>query len=295
MYLAHINRPAETGTFYSALEKAYQEAIQNPEAKPQTQRTYGPRFQQVKSYLTKNNLLHMAAHEWTAERFKHFCSWMAGNGYCNETIRKTQNLIYKAIQPLFYQENIQPPAKVKLKRKTLPLVYLNAEEIELLVNHKFASEKLARVRDLFLVQCFSGVSYADLSKLNKRNLRQIEGMKVIQGIRQKCGTVFTVPLLSELEEILNRYRWELPVLSNAKYNAYLKEVAVIVGIDKPLRSHDGRRTCAMYYLNMTGSMEVCAAILGHTDTRQTAKTYARYFPEHLIRAIKGSEIFRKTG
>jgi|GEM_PF-3174724 len=294
MQIAHLKTVERPGKLLSILANILADINADPQITKQTARTYKPRYEQIKNYCTKNNLIASDPEEWDTERVKHFVHFMLGSGYDPETTRKTQNFLFRAIEPYNRAKSISVPPKVKLRRKNKPLIYLSENEIEVLAGHRFASQKLERVRDLFLIQCYSGVSYADIHKLNRKGLCVIDGIEVIQATRQKCGTLFTVPVIPELGKLLDKYEWKPPVISNAKYNAYLKEVAIVTGVDKHLRTHDARRSAAMYYLRLTGSIDVCAAILGHVDTRETYKTYAKYLPTHLIEAMKRAGTFKKT-
>ena len=66
----------------------------------------------------------------------------------------------------------------------------------------------------------------------------------------------------------------LPVVSNQRYNAYLKEIQTLCRIDKTLHTHLFRKTYATYLLNSGCRMDVVAKAMGHTSTRITAATYA---------------------
>lgn len=74
-------------------------------------------------------------------------------------------------------------------------------------------------------------------------------MKVYIGKRDKTEKQFTIPLLSEVLSILKKYNNKLPVISNVKYNQYLKLVALAAGIDKPVSTHYARHTGATLLLN----------------------------------------------
>jgi site-specific recombinase XerD len=67
----------------------------------------------------------------------------------------------------------------------------------------------------------------------------------------------------------------LPVLSNQKLNSYLKEIADICGINKPLTTHIARHTFATTVtLNNDIPIETVSKMLGHSSIKMT-QTYAR--------------------
>ena len=80
-------------------------------------------------------------------------------------------------------------------------------------------------------------------------------------------------------EILNRYGGVLPLMSNVKYNLYLKMIAMAAGINKPVSTHWARHTGATMLLNSGANMEVVAKVLGHSSTRITREVYAKLLDE----------------
>ena len=83
-----------------------------------------------------------------------------------------------------------------------------------------------------------------------------------------------------------KYDYVLPVISQDKYNKYLKECCEIVGIDKRVTSHVARKTCGMMLLNMGMSYDAVAKVLGHANSKVTRDYYARYMPETIIKEFK---------
>ena len=80
-------------------------------------------------------------------------------------------------------------------------------------------------------------------------------------------------------EILQKYDYQLPIISNEKYNDYLKVLAMMAGINKPISSHWARHTGATMLLNDGVDMEIVAKILGHSTTKITRKIYAKLLDE----------------
>lgn len=89
--------------------------------------------------------------------------------------------------------------------------------------------------------------------------------------------------------VLEKYGWRLPVLSNVKYNEYLKVVAQTAGVDKPITSHWARHTGATVLLNAGVDMETVARVLGHSSTKVTRSTYARLLDDTVVRKMLEAE------
>ncbi|MDO9187116.1 MAG: tyrosine-type recombinase/integrase [Bacteroidia bacterium] len=167
---------------------------------------------------------------------------------------------------------MNPFAFVKIKGKQKPLIVLSKEELNSIMNHKFAIVRLQQVADLFLLQCFTGMAYVDIMNFDKKTHLQNDFICIN---RQKSETESLIPVLPQTRSLLEKYGYQIPKISNQKYNSYIKEVAEIVGIEKPLTTHIGRKTCGSILLNEGVSIEVVSRILGHRDTKITQHIYAR--------------------
>ena len=115
--------------------------------------------------------------------------------------------------------------------------YLTSEEFHKICDVKLGTESLQRVRDVFVFQTYTCLSYVDLAAFDPKKIQEVKGKKVYIEKHGKTKQTFTIPLLSPALEILKKYQNKLPIISNVKYNEYLKVVAQAAGIDKPLSSH----------------------------------------------------------
>ncbi len=163
--------------------------------------------------------------------------------------------------------------------------FLNEQEIEKLFTKDLRNERLSQVRDIFLFSCFTGLAYIDTQKLTQQNINLgLDGNKWIFTTRQKTKTTSNIPLLSQAEKIIEKYQSHptcinsgklLPVLSNQKMNAYLKEIADLCGINKELTYHIARHTFATTVTLSNGvSIESVSKMLGHKSIK-TTQHYAK--------------------
>ena len=179
-----------------------------------------------------------------------------------------------------------PFAGIKISKKAKDVEFLTEEEVKKIQDRHFDCDRLEKVRDLFLFQCFTGLAYADMAKLTKEDFMANQmGQTYIKKERCKTKVTFIAVLLPEALKVAEKYDYELPVLSNQKYNAYLKEIKDICGISKPLHTHIGRHTAATYLLNKGLSLETVAKILGHSSTSIT-KHYAKLLDNTVFSEIK---------
>ena len=174
------------------------------------------------------------------------------------------------------------------------IVFLTEAELDIL-KEKQMIERLSRIRDLFLFQCYSGLAYSDMASLEKTDYQTNgKGQYCIQKHRKKTNQLFTSIVLKGGVEILKKYDFCLPVLSNEKYNAYLKEIQLICDIDKKLHTHLGRTTYICLLYNKGVSIDTISAIVGHSSCHTTLKYYARMDKDTMIEELVERAVAEKT-
>lgn len=179
------------------------------------------------------------------------------------------------------------PFKTTLKKEKIEVVPLTIEEVNRIRKKKIDIERLDKIRDLFIFECYTGLAFSDLASLNEKDYHIDEsGNKWIIKKRHKTNVVATIPLLPIALEILDKYNYRLPKLSNVKYNAYLKEIGDICGIKKNLHSHLARHTWATILLNAGMDIVSVSKCLGHANSKITESTYAKVLPEKLFEKVK---------
>lgn len=170
-----------------------------------------------------------------------------------------------------------PIASFEFKHdKPKPIVALTKEELLKLTTHKFNCERLQQVADMYIFQSFTGFAYVDLFTFDyKKHVQLIDSKQWIFKCREKNNIEAIIPMFNDTRRILKKYNYKLPVISNQKYNDYLKEIFKIINIDKRLTTHTARKTFAMIKLNDGFSIESVAKMLGHNSIKITQSTYAQ--------------------
>ncbi len=179
------------------------------------------------------------------------------------------------------------PYKITLKKEKKEVQPLTIKEVNAIRKKKIDIKRLAKIRDLFIFECYTGLAFTDLMSLNNNDFHIDEsGNKWIIKKRHKTNVVATIPLLPIALEILDKYNYKLPHMSNVKYNAYLKEIGDICGIKKSLHSHLARHTWATILLNAGMDMVSVSKCLGHSNSKITESTYAKVLPDKLYEKVK---------
>ncbi|MBZ4190730.1 site-specific integrase [Niabella beijingensis] len=181
-----------------------------------------------------------------------------------------------------------PFAKFDNSRDEVNPTFLTMVELGRIAEKEIANERLRRVRDVFVFCCFTGLAFIDVKQLKRNEIVQgFDGEFWISKDRQKEGVLSQIPLLPICVDLLKKYENDpvclakemlLPVLSNQKYNEYLKEIAAICNIEKELTSHVARHTFATA-VTLANGVPITSVkdMLGHKTLKQTLH-YARVLP-----------------
>jgi site-specific recombinase XerD len=190
-----------------------------------------------------------------------------------------------------------PFASYTISTKEVKRDCLTQLELNRLAVKDITIERLDLIRDLFIFQCYTGLAFADLAALDQKDIQVgIDGYKWIFIERTKTGTECRIPLFPITEQIIEKYKTNLtcqikgkllPVPSNQKMNAYLKELATICEIDKNLHSHLARHTYATTVtLGNNIPIETVSKLLGHKKI-QTTQIYAKVLETKVSKDVEG--------
>ncbi|QXP58435.1 site-specific integrase [Olleya sp. HaHaR_3_96] len=155
-------------------------------------------------------------------------------------------------------------------------VFLTKDELERIETKQFSSERLNRVKDIFLFSCYTSYAPIDVKNLTKSNLiKDNTDSYWIKTNRAKTGIKSNVPVLPPVKRIIDKYvdsdsEKLLPMISNQKINEYLKEIADLCRIDKKLTHYVARHTFATTVTLGNGvSIENVSSMMGHTRITMT--------------------------
>lgn len=197
------------------------------------------------------------------ERVKAMLKWAYEMDYCEKDLSK----------------------KYKTKKQKKEIIFLTQEEVNRLQSVRTV-ERLEIIRDAFLFMCYTGLAFNEIQRLKEENLsKNISGGCGIVMTRQKTHkNIPEIPLLPVALELVSKYENHpkriienklFPIPANQNFNAYLKELAILAKIEKPITTHTARKTFATTIALRNGmSMEVVSKALGHSNIRITQESYA---------------------
>lgn len=199
----------------------------------------------------------------------------------NSTLKYISNFKKIIIRAIDKEIISTDPFRQFKKKRTKPTKKpITSDQLHILENRSFSSERLTIVRDIFIFQCYTGLAYIDVYQLQKSEIqRGIDGEWWIISNRQKTDASTKIPLLPKAIEIMKKYENDplclqrnsvLPVRSNQKTNEYLKEIATLCDFDFQLNTHKARRTFASTITLKNGvPINIVKEMLGHANISQT--------------------------
>jgi len=217
----------------------------------------------------------------------------------NTSIKYLRNLgkiVRIAINANYLKQN--PFVTIKLSYDEIERPFLDITELQRIIQFQPKVKRLEQIKDVFLFCCLTGLAFVDTKTLTEDCLfTSPTGEIWIKKQRQKTKKWSHIPLLPQAKFILDKYehhairekRLLLPMPTNQKMNAYLKEIADLCGINKNLTTHCARHTFATTVtLANKVSMESVSKMLGHSSIMMT-KVYARILDVSVAEEMKEVE------
>ena len=199
-------------------------------------------------------------------------------------MRKLKTILIYAIREGYISTN---PITFKFHKDKIEKDPLTLDEVRRIRTVKLGSKRIENIRDLFILQCYTGLAFRDMSCFSEKDIKiDKDGKEWIVKERIKTGITALIPILPVVKEILVKYNYRLPTLTNQKYNSYLKEIQDVCGITKTLHSHLARHTCGTLLLNAGVDMLTVSKVLGHSSTKTTEAVYAKLLPETIMRRVE---------
>lgn len=226
-----------------------------------------------------------------------------GHNHASNTVQHFKRVLNYALENEWIERN--PLMNYRRKLEQLMGDILTEEEMAMLEGFKLFAPALDHIRRAFMFQCYTGLNYSELLAATIDDVMVDDKtkccyIKVYRTKTQKTsGLPQLIPLTEQAAQIMDSFKEHplrlkkkmlVPIISNQKYNIYLKQLAGVVGLKTHLTSRVARRTAATYYLNKGAELLSVSAMLGHSNTNMTQKHYAKTLPSRVIEDFQGNNI-----
>lgn len=201
--------------------------------------------------------------------------------------KSLKSLINAGVKRGLVKDN--PYRLFRFKNPPSRLDFLTLEEVAALENASLHPDEsgLVRARDFFLLSCYTGIRFSDLRALKPANLRDGN----LTFTMQKTNKAIAVPLIDKAINLLVKYSASsgsvdrlLPMHTNRRTNAYLKEVFLRAGITRPVSFHLARHTFGSLHVALGTHMVLIKDLMGHSSIEQT-EIYSKGNRDSLVRSM----------
>jgi len=210
--------------------------------------------------------------------FKTFMYWAIDEKY-------TYNTAFKEF-------NFDKNKNKKLRKVITQQVALTIEDLKKLMDYDCPSERMERIRDVFVFQCVTGMRFGELATIRKSNVTNTH--IILKEEKESMKEARQIPLSEISRYILKKYDYSLPLITNQKQNEYIKEMFKNLGythtvekvttkgkenikIEVPfwerISTHTARRTCITLLKKNKYSDKLISKITGHTDLKTLNQYY----------------------
>ncbi|MCC6412004.1 MAG: site-specific integrase [Saprospiraceae bacterium] len=309
----------DTLTFFRYFQRFIEERAGNPNYSKGSIKVYVTTYNQLKAYADGVLRRDLNFADFNHAFFSDFSNHLFGKDYGNNYVHKLTSTLKTVLREADRRE-VTPDLKVRdgwlvATREEPPAIYLTEDELTKLFQLDLSgNQRLSRIRDLFLVGCYTGLRFSDFTELKPGNYKKTpDGKEYIEMMTQKTGTKVTIPVKSEVREIVSRYNYQLPkAISNQKFNDYLKEVGKLAGLDEPtmltrfkngkrvdqtfpkyelMTSHTARRSFASNAYKAGVPVRYVMTVTGHKTEKEFYK-YVRIRPDEHALLVSDNPFFK---
>ncbi|HZK22078.1 MAG TPA: phage integrase SAM-like domain-containing protein [Oscillospiraceae bacterium] len=177
--------------------------------------------------------------------------------------------------------------KTNLRNETAFKIYLTEQELQQISDLKDLPDYLDNARDWLIISCYTGQRVSDFKRFTPDMTRK-QGNGLFIDIKQlKTGKDVTIPLLPQVEKILNKRNGEYPrTISDQRYNEYIKEVCKLANINEMTKGRITKVT-DVGTRKVKGKYEKWRLITSHVGRRSFATNYYGKLPTSFIKDITG--------
>jgi integrase len=305
-------------TFLRYFQKFIEERAGNPNYSKGSIKVYVSTYNHLKKYADEVMRRELTFADFNHEFFSAFSNHLFGKDYGNNYVHKLTSTLKTLLKEADRRE-VSPQLKVKdgwmvATREEPPAIYLTEDELTRLYELDLSGNaRLCRVRDLFLIGCYTGLRFSDFTELTPGNFKKSDsGKAYIEMFTRKTRVKVTIPVKSELLAILTKYNFQPPkAISNQNFNDYLKEVGLLAGLEEPtmltrirnskridqtfpkyelMTTHTARRSFATNAYKAKVPVKYIMSVTGHTTEREFYK-YVRIRPDEHALLVSDNPFF----
>ena len=286
--IVKITGREEIITLLSFYEKRFKEikALEDKKYSKGTVKIYNNTLNHLKAFFKHLDIsdipIKQIKHGFVADFYEYLLLKVSPNT-ANKILRKLKAMMGYALKREMIDQH--PFRDWEIRDEKVHRQALSQTELKKLLEIESLHPGIIKVRDVFIFQSLTGLAHVDVNELEHKHIIT-EGENIyIDKIRHKTNNRAIIPLLPTAIQILNRYKdfdskKALPVYTLQTMNKYLKGIAKLAQIDKPLTTHIGRHTFATTITlengvareHLESMMALSSSRMVHVYAKMTAST-----------------------
>lgn len=219
--------------------------------KPASIKVYNSLRSNLKKYLGKSNPVLEDVDRGVLSGFQRFLfSRGLNNNYVQKQWQTLKTVLHEAKDEGMSVSDEFKQRSLAVSRKPVDNIYLTIEEIDQLLSLDLHTRpRLEKVRDIFVVGCYTGLRFQDLLSLKPTDVSNVGKVKFLNVTARKTNTKVKIPVKPLVDLILTKYNFQFPRISNQKANKYIKEVCELASLDDSmsLRKYPGGTVVEQQY------------------------------------------------
>jgi len=270
-----------------------------------TAKQYNVTLKHLINYLELINKERISVSEFNFKIISGFKKYLVTKGCGDGTINNQLSRVKKFLR----QQNKDKKSAINIELNTYKVedrqkIYLTDHDLKALFDFDPGIERLRKIKDVFLLQCLTGLRYSDVAQLKPEHIKG----DVIRLTTVKTNKSLEIPLMIFAKQIIEKYQGDMPVISNQNYNLYLKELIAMSPIESKMiiptykgktrknvtvnrssliSTHTGKKTFVMLCVQEGIDVSKVAAITGNNP--QSLKHYYDLGVDVKRKYLKGVE------
>jgi len=274
-------------SFLRYYEKFIQTRKLRPNANENTLKKMGTTYNHLLNFANGKDIKFDDVNRIFREEFLRW-SYSEPRNHSQNTAAKNIQMIIQAMRDSYrnnlHTNTIIEDPKFKVKRVKTSKIALTEDEVQRLYDFDFSKNlRLDKTRDLFLISCYSSLRISDFKRIEPDNLVMMDGDYYLNMITDKTKEEVYIPVNENLLTILKKYDYKSPILSDQRFNEYIKEVCREVGINSKVMKLYNKAGASI-----TEFVDKSTLVSAHTGRRTWASfKYSQGFPILLLMQCTG--------
>ena len=260
-----------------------------------TFKSYRGKLNNIRDFVAFTKTEYINANSWNngiaMELESYIKKYEGGHNHANKVLAELRHVFEFGYSKKYLTSIL---VNYSIARLPVDLVYLTAKEIKRFVDVDVSKQAphVQKAKDGFLLQCYTGVAFAELTRIEKDTIFETPKLEWKEWIlikrkktRKRKLKPCIIPVLPQAKVLLEKYDYKIPKFQNGKYNLAIACICTLAEIKKDVSSHNGRKSFGNLLSELGISNEAISKMYGHSTTQMTEQSYVEIQQTRIAREI----------